>query len=94
MSGGLRGTVPLASRVYGTARVGGSVLAPVGENDGETEMFAVYAAQLWSQLGDTRVGGGAYGRALLTEPDLDFGEHSLHEGGRTVVAGVSISLGS
>lgn len=59
-------------------------IAPVvwiPEDDGDTELFVTYSAQVLVASPQVRGGGGLSGRWFATAEDADFGEASTHEFG-------------
>lgn len=76
-----------ASGLGGGFTIGGTLLAP---KDADKEVLADYRADVGYRDDRVAVGAEFTGRALLSEPDLDVGQRTIHQ----LTVGAGVALGS
>jgi hypothetical protein len=67
------------SHVMYRLRLSPTIWIPSGDNNGDTEIYAVYSFQIGYHGSAARVGIGMAGRALLTEDFGNLGERSANQ---------------
>ena len=67
----------LSDIAYVSGRLG--AVGDVPTDEGDVDVFLQYGAKSWIESQGLAAGLGLSGRYLLTEPDLTFGDRTLHE---------------
>lgn len=67
------------AQVVTRLRGGPTVFLTTGGNDGDTELFFDYSAQVGYEGEKLNIVGGLTGRMLVSEDGLDFGERTFHQ---------------
>ena len=79
VSAGLTPSIETDGAAVINFEIGGAAWIPTGDNGGDNEIVARYAAGIATDTESVRIRGDVEGLAIVSESDLSLGERTLHQ---------------